>query len=117
MDDKLARLPRWARDEITNLRRRNSSLEKLVNTPIIGAEHPDTSLHLRPRGNVAGDYLPSEFSDGRFMLGGHWNDFVDFRLEPADRAGPRRVYVHSGTSGLRVLPRSGNAFQIELSDH
>lgn len=107
MNDRLGKLPRWARDEIENSRRRIAELEQAVRAGTTSAEYPRTNLF------VTRDYMewaPSAFHCGRIMLGPQLDDFVDFRFE--NYAGQPRVYVHSGFSNLVVRPRSGNAIHI-----
>lgn len=118
-DDRLARLPRWAQEEITHLRRalteareeRNEALKAPVSN----------TAYLRSAGAVGGDgprevYLP----DGAV---------VRFYLDRTDGKAPRerasvdvnvvidphrspRLRIGSATGQVMVLPQACNAFHV-----
>jgi hypothetical protein len=110
----LDKLPKWARDEIVNLRASNEVLRKRLDVPMISEQHPDVNLWLETEQDQHGlSYKPSRFRTGRFQMTDRWDDFIDFRMDAPWGDGKRRLYVHSGLSTLVVKPRAGNVVILE----
>lgn len=105
VDPREDKLPKWAREELHELRRRTREAEKLAEDARLATD-PDSVDTLLMRGIRE----PIGLGTGptvRFRLGDGRGEFIDVRYD--SRA--ELVYMH-GDSGIAVLPRATNAIAV-----
>lgn len=111
-DERLMKLPVWARDEVRNLRRRIRELNAAAET--FGEQKP-TRVILEPfRGMGSSDERPTYLPDRsrfRFMLGD--TSYIDVRLDLSDL---HPALIIQGRDAIVAAPSSSNVLEIMALD-
>ena len=114
-DDRLARLPKWARAEIAALHRKVHDMKR----ELVAKRGDETRVQVDPHSGLINDtdrgprlYL-SDHDTVRFQLGDSWQDHIDVHLIK-NHNGVHGVLVRGGNVCLKVLPSSANHVDIYL---
>jgi hypothetical protein len=106
-DEREARLPRWARDELHRLRMRLKAAEREAKEARL-ATNPAESLVLIPRFNRGDDIgLGDETVRFRRRVDGPWDEHFEVRVSA------RGIRVMAGRGPMAVVPVSSNVVEIE----
>lgn len=112
-DPREDKLPRWAAETLTRLRRRVSDEQRRADAARLAGGPEDTDTVIEPY-----DEIPVRLPKGqrvRFYVGpqiaregvDRHRDYIDVRVEPASRLSPARLTLHSGGS-IVVRPQVTN---------
>lgn len=101
-EDRLAKLPKWARDEITLQARRVADLQKRVELLTDG--NPGSPVVARPYGGPPQTLDPKDVI--RFRVGGQHSDYIDVRFVSGNS-----VEVSAGRQ-LVIEPRITNIIVV-----
>lgn len=106
-NDKLARLPKWARDEIRELERQ----KELYRTTLLAMkENAITNVEVNCYNRETGPTWVPDHTAIRFRLGDFKSVTVRFN-EKKDA-----VIVNTEASTTNIIPRASNSIEIKLED-
>jgi hypothetical protein len=109
-DPREEKLPRWARELLSNARMRVRTAEANAEAALLATkpDETDTVVYRYGSPNVGLE----EGSAVQFRLGPHYQDYVQCRIE-RDKHYGARVNLHGGRS-IRIEPGSSNTAHIGL---
>lgn len=115
--EKLAKLPKWARDHITSLEHLNSNLVKRVQVLEGSEKFEGTNVFVRSGFNTVP--LPAG-ARVIFKTGEDSTDYIEFGMNvPHDLSGistrPKAVQVRTGSGAVIVIPSARNVVHIDQS--
>jgi len=111
MAERMASLPKWARDLIASQERRNNELEASL------ATHRGEKSRVRvdPRGSDSKpEYYARDEAQVSFLLGDDWQDFLDVKIQKR-LDGSRELCIRGGHC-IAVRPESGNVVTITVEN-
>lgn len=115
--DRLARLPEWAKTHISNLERNIIQLQIALTQATTGEGCPPDAAMLQvsyATGRSYDPWAPSRHRTVRFMLGERENhDFIEVRIE-RPRGDGKCLSIYGGSS-LSILPSSSNVAYVKFA--
>lgn len=109
--EREARLPKWARDALADLRRDLSRAQREAREARLSTDPEGSSAVLHPYAEVPVGLGPEAMV--RFILGPKGSEeWVDVRVEK-DPRGRRRLLIRGGTTAT-ISPRASNSFYVDV---